>query len=77
MLTYLCTFFYRKDKAKERSGHLMVSDYGRPRPRTTPEEVQVRYRPLRSVVRRTPALPDAKRSGIMPLLNAGFKCRGR
>ena len=26
-------FFYGKDKANERAGHLMVSDHRRPRPR--------------------------------------------
>ena len=35
-------FFYGKDKANERSDQLMVSDYRRPRPRATPEELQVR-----------------------------------
>ena len=65
-----------KDKANERSGHLIVSNYRRPRPRATPEELQVRCRPLRWVGRRSPALPDAKRGGIKPLLDAGFKCRG-
>ena len=30
-----------KDKANERSGHLMVSDYRRPRPRVTLEELQI------------------------------------
>ena len=69
-------FFYGKVKENERSDHLMVSDYRRPRPRATPEELQVRCRPLRCVGLRSPALPDAKRSGIKPLLNAGFKCRG-
>ena len=69
-------FFYGKDKANERSGHLMVSYHRRPRPHATPEELQVRCRSLRWVGRRSPALPDAKRSGIKPLLNAGFKCRG-
>ena len=61
-------FFYGNDKANERSGHLMISDYRRPRPRAAPEELQVRCRPLRWVGRRSPALPDAKRSGIKPLL---------
>ena len=28
-------FFMENDKANERSGHLMVSDYRRPRPRAT------------------------------------------
>ena len=65
-------FFYGKDKANERSGHLMVSDYRRPRLRATPEEVQVRCRPTRWVGRRTPALPDAKRSDIKPLLLAAM-----
>ena len=69
-------FFYGKDKANKRSGHLMVSDYRCPRPRATPEELQVRCRALRWVGRRSPALPDAKRSGIKPLLHAGFKYRG-
>ena len=67
-------FFYGKDKANERAGHLMVSDYRRPRPRATPEELQVRCRPPRTVG--SPALPNAKRSSIKPLLNAGLKCRG-
>ena len=35
-------FFYGKHKANERAGHLMVSDYRRPRPRATPEELQER-----------------------------------
>ena len=39
-------FFYGKDKANKRSGHLMVSDYRCPRPRATPEELQMRCRPL-------------------------------
>ena len=69
-------FFYGKDKANERSGHLMVSDYRRPQPRATPEELQVRCLPVRWVGRRSPALPDAKRSDTKPLLHAGFKCRG-
>ena len=69
-------FFMEKDKTNERSAHLMVSDYRRPRPRATPEELQVRCRPLRWLGWRTPALPDAKRSGIKPLLHAGFKRRG-
>ena len=30
------SFFMGKDKANERSGHLMVSDYRRPRLRVTP-----------------------------------------
>ena len=68
-------FFYERDKANKRSGHLMLSDYGCPRPRATPQELQVRYRPLRWDGRRSPALPDAERSGIKPLLNASFKCR--
>ena len=34
-------FFYGEGKANERSGHLMVSDYRRPRHRATPEELQV------------------------------------
>ena len=33
-----------KDKANERTGHLMVSDHRRPRLRVTPEELQVRCR---------------------------------
>ena len=33
-----------KDKANERSGHLMASDYRRPRPRATPDDLQVRCR---------------------------------
>ena len=74
--TSILFFFMEKDKANERSGHLMVSDYRRPRPRATPEELQVRCLPLRWVGRRSPALPDAKRSGIKPQLHAGFKCRG-
>ena len=53
----------------------MVSDYRRPRPRATPEELQMRCQPLRWVGRRGPALPDVKRSGIKPLFHAGFKCR--
>ena len=65
-----------KDTANERSGHLMVSDYRRLRPAATQEELQVRCLPLRLVGRRSPALPDAKRSGIKPLLNSGFKCQG-
>ena len=56
----LLFFFMKKNKANERSGRLMVSDYRRPRPRATPEELQVRYRHLRWVGRRSPALPDAK-----------------
>ena len=72
---YRITFFFmEKDKANERSGHLMVSDYRRPRHRATPEELQVRCLPLRWVGRRSPALPDAKRSGInyfTPVLNSG------
>ena len=36
-----------KDKANERSGHLMVSDYRRPRHRATLEELQVHCLPLR------------------------------
>ena len=36
------------EKANERAGHLMVCDYRRTRPRATPEELQVRCRPLRS-----------------------------
>ena len=72
----LCyVFFMEKDKANERSGHLMVSDYHCPRPRVTPKELQERCQPLRWVGRRSPALPDAKRSGLKPLLHAGFKCR--
>ena len=63
-----------KDKANERSGDLMVSDYRRPRPRATPEEPQVRCLPTRCVGCRRPALPDAKRNGIKPLLHTGFKC---
>ena len=35
-------FFMEKNKANERPSHLMVSDYRRPRPRATPEELQVR-----------------------------------
>ena len=69
-------FFFMEKKANERAGHLMVSDYRRPRPRATPEELQVRCRPPRKVGRRSPALPNAKRSSIKPLLNAGLKCRG-
>ena len=38
-----------KDNANKRSGHLMVSDYRRPRPRATPEELQVRCQPLRYI----------------------------
>ena len=38
-----------KDKANERAGHLMVSDYRRPQPRATQEELQVRCLPLRWV----------------------------
>ena len=66
-------FFCGKDKANERLGHLMVSDQSRPRPHATPEKLQVRCRPLRWVGRRSPALPDAKRSGhyFTPVLNAG------
>ena len=73
--------FYGKDKANECSGHLMVSDYRRPRPRATPQELHgggydVRCLALRWVGRRSPIpIPDAKRNGIKPLLNAGFKCR--
>ena len=40
-------FFYGKDKANERACHLMVSDHRRPRPRATPEELQVRCLPVR------------------------------
>ena len=36
-----------KDNANERSGHLMVSDYRGPRPRATPEELQVHCRHLK------------------------------
>ena len=46
-----------KDNANERSGHLMVSDYRGPRPRATPEELQVHCRHLR----------PAWSSGFMPL----------
>ena len=56
----MCSFFMENDKANERAGHLMVSDYHRPRPRATPQELQVRRRPTRWVGRRSPALPDAK-----------------
>ena len=59
------------------SGHLMVSDYRRPQPRATPEELQMRCLPLRWIGPQSPALPDAKRSGIKPLFHAGFKCSGR
>ena len=47
MFCYCMFFFMEKDKAKERSGHLMVSDYRRPRPLATPEELQVRCWRLR------------------------------
>ena len=40
-----------KEKANECWGHLMVSDYRRPRPRATPEELQVRCWPLRYAYR--------------------------
>ena len=73
---FLNFFFYEKDKVNERAGHLMVSEYRRPRPRATREELQERCLPLKGVGRRSPALPDAKRSGIKLLLHAGFKCRG-
>ena len=43
----MCFFFMENDKANERSGHLMVSDHRRPRPRATQKEVQVHCRPLR------------------------------
>ena len=43
----LSFFFMEKDKANERAGHLMVSDHRRPRPRATPEELQVRCRSLK------------------------------
>ena len=34
------SFFYgKRGKANERSGHLIVSDYRRRRPRATPEEL--------------------------------------
>ena len=33
-----------KDKANEHKGHLIVSDYRRPRPRETLEELQVQVR---------------------------------
>ena len=46
MTTERETFFYGNDKANERTGHLMVSDYRRPRPRATPGELQVRCRLL-------------------------------
>ena len=39
-------------QANERSGHMMVSDYRRPRLRATPEELQVRCLPLRWIGRR-------------------------
>ena len=69
-------FFYGKDKANERAGHLMVSDHRRLRPRATPEELQERCRPLTWIGRQRTALPNTKRSVIKPLLHAGFKCRG-
>ena len=65
-----------KDEANELAGHLTLSDYRRPQPCAIPEELQVRYLPLRWDGRRNPALPDAKRSGLKLVLNAGFKCRG-
>ena len=33
-----------KNKSNERTGHLVVSDHRRQRPRATPEELQVRQR---------------------------------
>ena len=69
-------YIFFMEKTNERSGHLMVSDYRRPRPRVTPEDLHVHCRPLKWVGRRSPALPDAKCSGIKPLLHAGFKGRG-
>ena len=53
-----------KDKANERAGHLMVKYYRRPRPRATPEELQVRYLPLRWVGRRSPALARLMRNAV-------------
>ena len=41
------SFFYGKNKANERSGHLTVSDHRRPRLRATPEELQMRCRSLK------------------------------
>ena len=43
-------FFYKKDKANERTGHLMVSDHRRPRPRATPEGAGVRHYLMRNAV---------------------------
>ena len=74
-LLLFITFFMEKDKVNKRAGHLMVSDYRRPRHHATPEQIQVCCRPLRWVGRRSPALPDAKRGAIKPLLNTSFKCR--
>ena len=43
-----CRFFFMEiDKAKERTDHLMVRDQRHPRPRVTPEELQVRRPPFR------------------------------
>ena len=40
-------FFMEKGKANEHVVHQMVSNHHRPQPRVTPEELQVRCRPLR------------------------------
>ena len=62
------------EKANERSGHLMVSDYRRPRHRATPEELQLLCRPLRWVGRRSPALPDAKRHKATTSVESAHAC---
>ena len=56
-------FYYGKDKANERSGQLMVSDHRRPRPRATPEALQVRCRPLRWRYTRFLKVPMSYRPG--------------
>ena len=45
IVLFLAYVFLIKDKANERTGHLMISDHRRPRHRVTPEELQVRCRP--------------------------------
>ena len=43
----LLGLFYGKEKRNEHTGYLMLSDHHCSRPCATPEELQVRYRPLR------------------------------
>ena len=71
-------FFMEKDKANARTGHLMVSDHHRPRPRAIPEELQVRCRPLRWRYTCFLLVPSLHRPGNIaagrPLQAGGRKC---